>query len=78
MGKSDRQPETRSFLAKIDGGQLSEIQKRHAGSGARYAKYADVEHWLAEAGRSDLFDKGQTRTNADRLIIAYCELGDSS
>ena len=47
MGKSDRQPEIRSFLAKLDRRQLSEIQKRHAGSSARYAKYADVEHWLA-------------------------------
>ncbi|HST30269.1 MAG TPA: class I SAM-dependent methyltransferase [Chthoniobacterales bacterium] len=38
---------TKPFMAKIDGDQLREIQKRHAGSSARYAKYADVEHWLA-------------------------------
>lgn len=34
------------IMAKIDGSRLSEIQKRHANSNARYAKYADVEHWL--------------------------------
>ena len=33
-------------MAKIDGARLREIQKRYAGSYARYAKYADVEHWL--------------------------------
>ena len=31
---------------------------------------------LGEAGRSDPFEKGQTRTTADRLIIAYAWLGD--
>ena len=36
-----------AMMAKIDTDQLREIQKRHGGSGARYAKYADVEHWLA-------------------------------
>lgn len=36
-----------SIMAKIDAGRLREIQKRHTGSDARYAKYADVEHWLA-------------------------------
>ena len=44
---SSRSPQIRQFLAKLDLEQLREIQKRHAGSGARYAKYADVEHWLA-------------------------------
>jgi SAM-dependent methyltransferase len=34
------------FLAKIDMNRLGEIQQRHAGSTARYAKYADVPHWL--------------------------------
>ena len=34
-------------MAKVDRDQLGEIQKRHAGSDSRYAKYADVEHWLA-------------------------------
>jgi SAM-dependent methyltransferase len=34
------------FLAKIDNQRLREIQRRHAGSSDRYAKYADVEHWL--------------------------------
>jgi SAM-dependent methyltransferase len=33
-------------MANIDGARLREIQKRHADSSARYAKYADVEHWL--------------------------------
>lgn len=36
----------KSFLAKIDLDRLRKIQRRHAGSDARYAKYADVEHWL--------------------------------
>jgi hypothetical protein len=29
-----------------------------------------------EAGRTDPFDRSQTRTTADRLIITYCQLGD--
>ena len=36
-----------SLLAKLDLERLRDIQKRHAGSDVRYAKYADVEHWLA-------------------------------
>ena len=36
----------------------------------------EVEQLLGEAGRSDPFEKGQTRTTADRLIIAYAWLGD--
>jgi SAM-dependent methyltransferase len=35
------------ILAKIDVERLHEIQKRHQDSSVRYAKYADVEHWLA-------------------------------
>jgi SAM-dependent methyltransferase len=35
------------LMAKIDSGRLRDIQKRHGGSNARYAKYADVEHWLS-------------------------------
>jgi SAM-dependent methyltransferase len=34
------------FLDKIDVERLREIQRRYAGSNERYAKYADVEHWL--------------------------------
>ena len=36
----------------------------------------EVEQLLGEAGRSDPFEKSQTRTTADRLIIAYSWLGD--
>jgi tetratricopeptide (TPR) repeat protein len=36
----------------------------------------ELEQLLAEAGQKDPFDKSQTRTTADRLIIAYAELGD--
>jgi tetratricopeptide (TPR) repeat protein len=36
----------------------------------------EVEHLVAEAGRNDPFEHGQTRTIADRLIVAYSELGD--
>lgn len=35
------------LLAKIDPARLREIRQRHAGSNARYSKYADIEHWLA-------------------------------
>lgn len=35
-----------TVMAKIDSGRLRDIQKRHGDSNARYAKYADVEHWL--------------------------------
>jgi SAM-dependent methyltransferase len=41
-----RRDSIRSFLAKIDNERLRAIQKRYAGSTDRYAKYADVEHWL--------------------------------
>jgi SAM-dependent methyltransferase len=34
------------FLDKIDNQRLHDIQRRYAGSTDRYAKYADVEHWL--------------------------------
>lgn len=34
------------FLARIDNQRLRQIQQRYAGSNDRYAKYADVEHWL--------------------------------
>ncbi|MDP9187198.1 MAG: class I SAM-dependent methyltransferase [Verrucomicrobiota bacterium] len=34
------------FLEKVDNQRLHEIQRRYAGSSDRYAKYADVEHWL--------------------------------
>jgi SAM-dependent methyltransferase len=36
-----------SLLANLDNERLRDIQKRHARSDVRYAKYADVEHWLA-------------------------------
>lgn len=36
----------KSLLAKIDNQRLREIQGRYASSSDRYAKYADVEHWL--------------------------------
>ena len=39
-------PRIEPFLAKIDNRRLREIQRRYAGSSDRYAKYADVEHWL--------------------------------
>lgn len=45
--KFSKRPEMATLMAKIDADRLREIQQRHAGSSARYAKYADVEHWLA-------------------------------
>lgn len=35
------------FLDKIDNERLRDIQRRYASSTDRYAKYVDVEHWLA-------------------------------
>ena len=45
--KFSKKSSIQSFLAKIDVDRLHEIQQRHGGSNARYAKYADIEHWLA-------------------------------
>jgi SAM-dependent methyltransferase len=45
--KFSRRADMNSLLAKLDIERLRDIQKRHAGSDVRYAKYADVEHWLA-------------------------------
>jgi len=41
-----RRDRIEAFLAKIDNQRLREIQRRYACSTDRYAKYADVEHWL--------------------------------
>jgi len=41
-----RRDQIEPFLDKIDNQRLREIQRRYAGSTDRYAKYADVEHWL--------------------------------
>ena len=41
-----RRTKVEPFLDKIDSQRLREIQRRYAGSSERYAKYADVEHWL--------------------------------
>jgi cyclopropane fatty-acyl-phospholipid synthase-like methyltransferase len=41
-----RRDSIKPFLDKIDTERLREIQKRGANSSDRYAKYADVEHWL--------------------------------
>jgi SAM-dependent methyltransferase len=45
--KFSRRADMNLLLAKLDIERLRDIQKRHAGSDVRYAKYADVEHWLA-------------------------------
>jgi serine/threonine protein kinase len=56
------------------------LQQEVASLGPAAARQRDlareVEQWLAEANRGDPFDMGQTRTIADRLIIAYAWLGD--
>ena len=41
-----RRDSIKPFFAKIDNQRLREIQRRYTGSNDRYAKYADVEHWL--------------------------------
>jgi serine/threonine protein kinase len=61
--------------------ERAELLEKEAGSlGPEAARRRDllreVEQLLAEAGRNDPFEKGQTRTTADRLIIAYSWLGD--
>jgi len=45
-------------------------------AGRRRDLLREVEQLLGEASRNDPFEKSQTRTTADRLIIAYCQLGD--
>jgi SAM-dependent methyltransferase len=45
--KFPKRTEMAAMMAKIDTDRLREIQQRHGGSSARYAKYSDVEHWLA-------------------------------
>jgi SAM-dependent methyltransferase len=45
--RSSKRADVESFLAKIDIERLREIQRRHCKSADRYAKYANVEHWLA-------------------------------
>ena len=61
--------------------ERAELLEKEAGSlGPDAARRRDlereVEHLLAEVSHSDAFAKGQTRTNADRLIITYSWLGD--
>jgi SAM-dependent methyltransferase len=46
FAKFFRRAQVEPFLAKIDKQRLREIQRRYASSSDRYAKYADVEHWL--------------------------------
>jgi SAM-dependent methyltransferase len=41
-----KRTEIATLMTKIDADRLHEIRQRHVGSGARYAKYADVERWL--------------------------------
>lgn len=41
-----RSSKLKPYLAKIDIERLREIQQRYPESSDRYAKYADVEHWL--------------------------------
>lgn len=60
--------------------RADQLQQEAASLGPEAARRRDllreVEQLVAETSRSDPFEKSQTRTNADRLIIAFCELGD--
>jgi SAM-dependent methyltransferase len=59
------------FLAKIDRERLREIQKRHAGSNQRYAKYADAEHWL-KINLPRVRELGLDRSTPKRILDLGC------
>ena len=56
------------------------VQEESASLGPQTARQRDlqreVDQLLGEATRSDPFEKSQTRTTADKLIITYAWLGD--
>ncbi len=62
------------------GERAAQLQEEAGSLGPDAARRRDllreVEQLVAEAGRNDPFEHGQTRTIADRLIVAYAELGD--
>jgi serine/threonine protein kinase len=63
---------------RVERAELLQEEARSLGPEAarRRDLQREVEQLLTEAGRSDPFDRSQTRTTADRLIIAYCQLAD--
>jgi tetratricopeptide (TPR) repeat protein len=82
LGRLDEAIDFRIAQLRTSGrAERAELLQEDAGSaGPEEARRRDllreVEQLLAEAGRSDPFDKSQTRTTSDRLIIAYSQLGD--
>ena len=82
LGRLDEAIDFRIAQLRTSGrAERAEVLQEEAGTlGPDAARRRDllreVDQWLAEAGRTDPFDRSQTRTTADRLIIAYCELGD--
>jgi serine/threonine protein kinase len=61
--------------------ERAELLQEEAGSlgpdaGRRRDLLREVGQLLDEASTNDPFERSQTRTTADRLIIAYCQLGD--
>jgi len=82
LGRLDEAIDFRVAQLRTSGrAERAELLQEEAGSlGPEEARRRDllreVEQLLAEAGQKDPFDKSQTRTTADRLIIAYSELRD--
>jgi tetratricopeptide (TPR) repeat protein len=82
LGRLDEAVDFRIAQLRTSGrAERAELLQQESGSlGPEAARRRDlqreVEQLLAEVSHSDAFAKGQTRTNADRLIITYSWLGD--
>jgi serine/threonine protein kinase len=82
LGRSEEAVDFRVAQLRTSGrAERAELLQEEAGSlGPEAARRRDlqreVDQLLIEAGGSDPFDRSQTRTTADRLIITYCQLGD--
>jgi SAM-dependent methyltransferase len=62
------------LLAKIDNQRLREIQRRYAGSSDRYAKYADIEHWL-KINLPRVQDLKLDRSSPEQILDLGCGAG---
>jgi SAM-dependent methyltransferase len=64
----------KQFLARIDRQGLREIQKRHAGSTDRYAKYASAEPWL-KINLRRVRELGLDRSDPKNILDLGCGAG---
>jgi SAM-dependent methyltransferase len=69
-----RSLQLKPFLARIDGHRLREVQKRHAGSADRYAKYANVEPWL-KINLRRVQELGLDRSDPKNILDLGCGAG---